>query len=87
MAANDAVLARLAALAATAEEATAALDLRDARAELHHLREPDRMTAAMRVRLAEIQTQKRELRRDARAAHLRSLPSLAHAEIDARNAR
>lgn len=81
MPADDA-LTRLARLARVAEEATAALDLRDARAQLQRLREPEQMTNAVRVRLAEIQMQKRELRRAARAAHLRTLPDLATAELD-----
>lgn len=87
MAVPEAVAARLAGLARAAEEATDALDLRDGERTLARLRrEPQRMTTEMGLRLAEIHAERRAVERAARAAHLRSLPDLATAEIDARNA-
>jgi hypothetical protein len=84
----DAVTARLQRLARAAEEATAALDLRDGERELKRLRgEPARMTTEMGLRLAEITAERRAAERAARTQHLRSLPDLQTAELDARNAR
>lgn len=81
MAPNDAVTARLAGLARVAEEATAALDLRDAERDLARLRrEPERLTTGMGLRLAEITAERRAAERAARTAELRALPTLADAE-------
>lgn len=84
----SAVHERLQRLARAAEEATDALDLRDGERQLARLRrEPEMLTTSAGQALAKIHAEKRAVERAARAEHLRSLPSLAHAEIDARNAR
>lgn len=83
MAVSEAVTARLAGLARAAEEATAALDLRDGERTLARLRrEPEMLTTAAGQALAAIHAEKRKVERAARAEHLRALPDLQAAELD-----
>lgn len=75
---------RLARLARAAEEATAALDLRDGERQLARLRrEPQQMTTEMGLRLSGIHAEKRAVERAARAAELRSMTTLIAAEVAA----
>lgn len=79
--------ARLAGLADSAADLDARADLQDARARLAALQAPAKLTTAAEQALALITAERRAAERAARTQHLRSLPDLATAEIDARNAR
>ncbi len=75
---------RLASLARAAEEATDALDLRDAERALARLRrEPERVTTELGRALVLIAAERKAAERAARAAELRSFSTLADAEAHA----
>lgn len=78
----DALTARLARLAGNAEQITDAIELADARAELDRLREPERLSTAAGLALAEITAERRAVERAARAARLRDTPDLKTLELD-----
>lgn len=83
MALPDALTARLSGLARVATDLDARADLADARAQLRDLQARPNLTTAAGQALAAITAEKRAAERAARAAELRSLPTLADAEAHA----